>query len=171
MKNTQLKHVDHHSSDRKHPICYLAHDFDVPMNVGSLFRIADALGVERIYLTGTTPVPPNRKIRITARATEKAVPYVYADNPVSVIERLKADGYTIISLELTNSSVDILEMPSIDNAKTCLIVGSENRGVPQALLDLSDLTIHIKMLGLKSSMNVASACSIATFEIIRRLYQ
>lgn len=170
MTNTQLNHSDHHSGDKKHPICFLAHDFDVPMNVGSLFRIADALGVERIYLTGTTPVPPNRKIRITARSTERTVPYTYEPNPVNVIQRLKADGYTIISLEITTSSVELLEMPSTRSGKVCLILGSEKRGVPQALLNLSDVTVHIRMLGRKSSMNVANACSIATFEIIRRFY-
>lgn len=170
MKNTQLEHKHHQASKKKYPICFLAHDFDVPMNVGSLFRIADALGVERIYLSGTTPAPPNSKIRKTSRSTEKVVPYTYEKNPAEIIKRLKMDGYKIISLELTTASVDLLEMPSADNEKICLIIGSEKRGVHQELLNLSDLTIHIKMLGHHSSMNVANACSIATFEMMRRFY-
>ena len=170
MKNKQLDHSQHHATNKKYPICFLAHDIDVPMNIGSLFRIADALGVERIYLSGSSPVPPNRKIRKTSRATEKVVPFTYEKNPVEIIKSLKLYGYKIVSLEITSDSIDILDMSIPKHEKICLILGSENKGVNQELLNQSDLTIHIKMLGQNSSMNVATACSIATFEIIRRFY-
>ena len=70
MENIQLDH-SHPSAKKKYPVCFLAHDVDVPMNIGSLFRIADALGVEKIYLSGTSLVPPNAKIRKTSRANRK----------------------------------------------------------------------------------------------------
>lgn len=149
-------------------MCLLAHDFDTPMNVGNLFRIADALGVEKLYLSGSTPVPPNTKIRKTSRATEKYIPYSYESDPVAIIQRLKSDGYKIASLEITSSSIDIRELNLSPDDKICLILGSEKGGVIQALLDVSDITIHIPMLGQNSSMNVATACAIATYEITRR---
>lgn len=167
MKNIQLDHSQHQATDKKYPICFLAHDIDVPMNIGSMFRIADALGVESIYLSGTSPVPPNSRIRKTSRATEKVVPFTYKKDPVEIIKSLKSNGYKIVSLEITSASIDILGMSIPERAKVCLILGSENTGVNQELLDLSDLTVHIKMLGQNSSINVATACSIATFEIIR----
>ena len=64
MENIQLVHDDHHGELRRFPLSLLVHDMAAPENVGSLFRLADALGVEKLYLTGTTPLPPNRKIRI-----------------------------------------------------------------------------------------------------------
>ena len=168
MENIQLNHRHHQTANRKFPVCFLAHDIDVPMNIGSLFRIADALGIERIYLSGTSPVPPNSKIRKTSRATEKSVPFSYVENPLDEVNKLKSEGYKIISLEITSSSIDIRELSHTGNEKICLILGSENLGVTQDLLDASDITIHIPMLGQNSSMNVATACSIAAFEIVSR---
>lgn len=168
MKNIQLDHSQHHAKSEKYPLCFLAHDIDVPMNIGSLFRIADALGVEKIYLSGTSAVPPNSKIKKTSRSTEKYVEHSYEKDPVKVIEMLKSTEHKIISLEITSLSIDIKNLEISSNEKVCLVLGSENTGVNQELLDLSDISIHIPMFGINSSMNVASACSIATFEIIRK---
>jgi tRNA G18 (ribose-2'-O)-methylase SpoU len=167
MKNVQLGHDQHRAAFKKYPLCFLAHDIDVPMNVGSLFRIADAFGVEKLYLTGLSPVPPNSKITKTSRSTEKYVSFSYEKNPLEVVRRLKSEGYTIISLEITSASTDIRKLAVSRGEKVCLVLGSENTGVCQELLDASDKTIHIPMLGQNSSLNVATACSIATFEIIR----
>jgi len=138
------------------------------MNVGSLFRIADALGIEKIYLSGSSPSPPNGKIKKTSRSTEKYVPFSYEESPLDLIKKLKYEGYEIISLEITSSSMDIRELSLSENEKVCLILGSENSGVCQPLLDASDKIVHIPMVGVNSSMNVAAACSIATFEIVKR---
>lgn len=169
MKNVQLEHSSHKPANRKYPICFLAHNIDVPMNVGSLFRIADALGVEKVYLTGSSITPPNPKIRKTSRSTESHVSYEYAKDPISIVKALKRDGYKIISLEITTQSIAIQNLSLSKNDKICLIVGSENSGVSQELLDFSDETVHIPMLGVNSSMNVANACSIATYAITRNL--
>lgn len=168
MKNVQLDHSAHKATSKKYPICYLAHDIDVPMNIGSFFRIADALGVEKIFLTGKSLVPPNPKIKKTSRATEKYVEYEYQEDPALVLNNLKGLGYKIVSLEITSSSFDLKDFHFSNKEKICLILGSENSGVSQELLDASDASIHIPMLGNNSSMNVANACSIATYELTRR---
>jgi tRNA G18 (ribose-2'-O)-methylase SpoU len=168
MENIQLDHSHHQAkTQQRYSVCLLAHDIDVPMNIGSLFRIADALGIEKLYLTGTSSVPPNDKIKKTSRSAEKYVPYTYENNPLDVINQLRSLGYRIISLEITTASVDIRNLSVLADDRVCLIVGSENAGVSQQLLDASDQTIHIPMLGVNSSMNLATACSIAAFEIIR----
>ena len=167
-KNVQLTQRDHHGLDRKFPVCFLATDFDVPMNVGSLFRIADALGVEKIYLTGRSIVPPNSKISRTARYAERYVAHAYRESALMVVAELKQAGYTIISLEITTASIDIRTLTLAADAKVCLILGSDETGVAQELLDVSDYTVHSPMIGHNSSMNVATACAIATFEIVRK---
>jgi tRNA G18 (ribose-2'-O)-methylase SpoU len=169
MDNRQLDHSQHRAQAQKYPLCFLAHDINVPANIGSLFRLADALGVQMIYLSGTSPVPPSSTIRKTSRATEDVVPFAYAKNPLDAITQLKSQGYTIISLEITTASVDVRELSIPRDAQVCLILGAESAGVAQALLDVSDHTVHIPMLGRNSSMNVATACAIATFEITRKL--
>ncbi len=167
-KNTQLDHSHHQASTTKYPLCILAADINVPMNIGSLFRISDALGVEHIFLAGTSLVPPNKKITKTSRSTEKYVAFSYYPDPVKAVMELKEQGHTIISLELSSCSIDIKYLNVTKDEKICLIVGSENKGVSQELLDLSDKTVHITMMGRNSSMNVATATAISIYEITRK---
>jgi tRNA G18 (ribose-2'-O)-methylase SpoU len=168
MSNLQLDHNAHKATPKKYPLCFLANDIDVPMNIGSFFRIADALGVEKIYLTGSSIVPPNSKIKKTSRSTEKYVPYAYEKDALTVIKSLRSSGYKMVSLEITSNSIDIEKLSISQDEKICLILGSENRGICESLLETSDVIIHIPMLGVNSSMNVATACSIATYEITRK---
>ena len=139
------------------------------LNVGALFRIADALGVEHLHLSGSSPVPPDPKIRKTSRSAERHVDWSYAADPLETVAALKAQGWRIVSLELSTRSVPLHQLDVASGDRICLVVGAESTGVCQALLDASDATVHIPMRGHNSSMNVANACAIATYEIARRL--
>ena len=169
--NTQLTHEDHRASKNKFPLNIIANDISSPQNVGSLFRLCDALAIDKLYLCGTTPIPPNTKINKTSRSTEKYVTFEQHDNAVELVDKLKRSEAFIISLEITASSIAIgsdIFSDSIKGKKPIyLILGSENSGISDALLSLSDITTHITMLGNNSSMNVISAASIACFEITR----
>jgi tRNA G18 (ribose-2'-O)-methylase SpoU len=167
-ENVQRTHAAHSRSAHKLPICIIAPDVADPLNVGSLFRIADALGVEKLYLAGRSPVPPNPRIRKTSRATEQSVPHAYHAAPLALVAQLRAAGYLIASLELSTQSRDIRQASSLRYDKLALIVGSESTGVAQELLEASDLTLHIPMFGQNSSMNLATACAIGVFELARR---
>lgn len=166
MKNKQLDHKTHRNTGRKFPLCLLAHDLSTPENIGSLFRIADALGLEKIWLSGTSPVPPNYRIKRTSRSSEKYVSFEYLDKPLEIINALIKKGYKIISLEKTSSSINIKDLRINPDDKICLIIGSEKNGIDQSLLDISGQTTHIPMMGINSSMNVATAAAIACWEII-----
>jgi tRNA G18 (ribose-2'-O)-methylase SpoU len=168
MNNVQLTHAQNRNLRQRFPFCLLAHDLRAPTNVGSIFRIADAFGVEKVYLSGSSPVPPHPKIRKTSRSAEHHVPYAYASDPADIVHRLRGEGYLIVSLEITSASVDVRAFSVSRHEKICLVLGSEQQGVRQDLLDLSDQTVHIPMFGENSSMNVATACSVAVFEIIRQ---
>lgn len=165
----QLKHNETHSEDAIFPLTILAHNIEIAGNVGSLFRVADAFGVEKLYLTGTTQTPPKYKIRKAARSTENHIPYEYVESPVDVLEHLKNMGYTIVALEITARSNNIREFSLTKKEKTCLIIGSENLGIAEELLYLADHHIHIPMYGKNSSMNVITSCAIAVHELIQHL--
>ncbi len=166
MNNIQLNHKQHKPAPSNHKICILVHDMSSPENIGSIFRIADALGIEKIYLSGSSPIPPNPKIKKTSRSTEKYVPFEYQDDPKGILSGLIKSGYTIISLEITSSSIDIRKLKINPDEKICLIIGSENKGINQDLLNISNHTVHIPMQGQNSSMNAATACAIACWQII-----
>jgi len=169
MPNTQLDHRAYQPTGAKHALCLLAHDVQRPANVGSLFRIADALGVEKLFLTGRSCTPAHPKARKAARTTEQRVPFAQADDPLPVVAALKRARYRIVSLEISSRSIDLAELPVAPGDRICLVIGNESAGVSQALLDVSDATVHIPMCGDNSSMNVASACAIATYVITRKL--
>jgi len=169
MKNVQLAHVHHRPAPVRRPLRLLAHDMGLASNVGTLFRIADALGVEHLHLCGDTPVPPDPRIRRSARAAERFVPWSHAGDALAVVAGLRRDGWRIVCLELSTASVDIARFEVAPGDRLCLVLGAEDAGVPQALLDAADGTVHIPMLGHNSSMNVAAACAIAAYELGRRL--
>ena len=169
MQNTQLTHQQHQANKNQFALCLLANDMRSAANVGGLFRLADALGAEIIYLTGESVVPPNRDLKKASRSTVNSVPYQYRQDATQLVSDLKKSGYKILSLEITSSSIDLTQLSLTQHDKVCLILGSENHGVNQALLDQSDNTVHISMQGSNSSMNVVTACAIASYQITRQL--
>ncbi len=90
---------------------------------------------------------------------------------MTVIDELKARNTQILCLELTTQSIPLQQLALAPRQAVCLVVGAENSGVNQALLDTADLTVHIPMLGNNSSMNVVTASAIALYEISNRLTQ
>ncbi len=169
VNNVQLAHQDHQASGLRFPLVLLAHDIEVHLNIGSLFRIADALGLEKICLSGKSPVPPNPKIRRTSRSCEQFVAFEYASDPMDFVQHYRAAAYRIISLEISSQSRDLSDFRLAPDSKVCLILGAENTGVSQTLLDASDEALHIAMRGQNSSMNVANACAIACYQIVQQL--
>lgn len=175
--NTQLTHADHKPTNKKFPLSIIANDINSPLNIGSLFRLCDALGMEKLYLCGGSAIPPNTKISKTSRSTEKTVDYEYHADAEELLSALSASDALIIALEITAASIAIntdkfsssVKAAFNNNKKIYLILGSENTGVSAALLAQSELTTHIPMFGKNSSMNVVSAASIACFEISKNL--
>ena len=167
--NLQLSHADHLPQPRPLALRVLAHDLELAANVGALFRLADALGVAHLHLSGRTPVPPDPKIRRASRSAERFVSFSQDADPLATVAALRAAGWRVVSLELTSASVDVRALPVAPDDRVCLVLGAEAAGVSQALLDASDATVHLPMRGRNSSMNVASACAIALFEIGGRL--
>jgi 23S rRNA (guanosine2251-2'-O)-methyltransferase len=134
-------------------------------NVGSIFRTADALGVSKIWLCGITGTPEQQGVLKVSLGAEKSVQWEHCKNAWRLIEKLKKQGFQIVSLELTKGSQDVkLFKPKFPLA---LIVGNEVSGVSPTLLKRSETIVHIPMKGTKESLNVSVAFGIAGWEIIK----
>lgn len=140
-------------------ICLLAHNVRSLWNVGAFFRTCDGLQIEKLYLTGYTGFPPRKEITKTAIGAEETVPFEHADDPLPLLQKLKSEGWQIVCLELTPTAVELTTFTPSD--RVCLVVGHELSGVPEEMLQLSDVTVMIPMLGTKESLNVAVATGIA----------
>lgn len=164
----QLTHYNTNFKNQTFPITLICDNVTNATNIGSLFRIADALGIEKLILCGDN-ISLGRKMAKTSRATEKVVNYDINSDASKVVEDLKSKNYHIISLEITNSSQAIHNFQFSTNKPIALIIGDENFGVSENILKLSDVIIHIEMFGQNSSMNVVQATNIALYEITKQL--
>ena len=145
-------------------IYVIAHNIRSLWNVGSIFRTCDGMGVKKLYLTGYTGRPPRKEITKTALGADEFVPWEHVDEPMRVIEDLKKEGVQIVSLEQTDSSIDISAFEP--KFPLCLILGSEITGVRDDLLEASDAVVEIPMLGQKESLNVAVATGVALYALM-----
>ena len=136
-------------------------------NIGSLFRICDAFGVQKLIVSGYSP-PLSRKAKRTSRSTENAVEHEFCDDVFARVKDLISEGYQLISLELTTDSIPIHKTSFTFDRPIALIIGDERYGISDELLELSGQIVHIEMFGRNSSMNVVQAANIALYEITRQ---
>lgn len=165
----QLTHSETENTIKKFPLVILCEDFQSPENIGMTFRIADAMGVRHLYLTGNSPNLPHRKISKVARSADKRMPYSHHLDTASLLQQLKEEGYTLIGLEITNQSEDIRSFDFKRFKKIVFVAGAERYGISEATLQVLDTTVQIPMYGIGTSMNVVTALSIGLYEITRQL--
>lgn len=130
-------------------------------NVGSIFRTADGMGVEKIWLCGITGYPPDSQISKTALGAETCVPWEHAYDASAVIKDLKKQGYQIVLVEQTDQSVSYHKF--LPQAPMCLVLGNEIQGVSEDVVKLADASIEIEMAGHKNSLNVGIAFGIVGY--------
>jgi 23S rRNA (guanosine2251-2'-O)-methyltransferase len=131
-------------------------------NVGSLFRLADCVGAEKIWLVGYTATPEQKAVQDTALGTSAWVPWQHHDDLLTVIRELQAEGYKVIALETAECAQSLFAQSLPD--KLAFVVGNERFGLGPESLAFVDEVRSIPMQGLKNSLNVASALSVAAFE-------
>jgi len=149
-------------------------DIRSAINVGAIFRTADAVGISKIYLTGYTPRPTDKFGRIqkdiskSALGAEDFVPWEYKKSLPTLINKLKKDGYKIIAVEQNKNAIDYrtLRLRS-GHKKAVFIIGPEVEGLDKKILNKCDIIAEIPMHGKKESLNVSVACGVALFKILR----
>lgn len=137
-------------------------------NVGSIFRTADAFGVDKICLCGYTPAPTKdrqkKEIHKTALGAEEFIAWEKHSQTWKLLDDLKKQGFYIIGLEIDKKSVNISKFkPLMKERNIALIVGNEVKGLSQKILERCDKIIKIPMLGKKESLNVGVSFGIAAF--------
>lgn len=156
--------------NKKEQVVVLLHNIRSIHNVGSIFRTADALGVDKIYLSGYTPTPTDRFGRArkdmakVALGAEKTIKWQYVKSFKKIISDLKKEKFQIIGLEQSKKSVDYKKV-KIKNP-ILFIVGSEVEGLSTTILDLCDTVAEIPMRGKKESLNVSVAFGIALARVL-----
>jgi tRNA G18 (ribose-2'-O)-methylase SpoU len=148
------------------PVAVLLDNIRSMYNVGAFFRTADAAGAGKIYLCGITGYPPKRAITKTALGAEETVSWEHGPDAVAVIQGLRGRDYEIAAVETTVHAVDLFDwMPRFP---VCVVFGHEVEGIRPEVSALCDTHVRIPMLGLKHSLNVATAGGVVLYELLRK---
>jgi tRNA G18 (ribose-2'-O)-methylase SpoU len=129
-------------------------------NIAGALRTAEAFMLEHVYMLRK----PKSKSETAGEG--KLQPTTYTADLLAVIEQARADGYTVVALEQTTSSL-LLPRAALP-AKMCLVAGDEGGGVPPKALALCDAAVVIPQFGKIPSLNVVTAISIALYEWVRQ---
>lgn len=171
LKNEELGRltVEEFHESKKMPITIVLDNVRSANNVGSVFRSADCLGAERILLCGITATPPNKDINKTALGATESVDWQYFTTTIDAIAQLRADGYTIMSVEQAEGSIALQDFKPNDGKKYALIFGHEVNGVAQEVVDASDGCIEIPQVGTKHSFNISVSAGIVIWDVFAKI--
>jgi len=165
--------VEESAQVHRHAVTVVLQDIRSMYNVGSIFRTADAMRIERLVLTGYTPSPPRAEIKKTALGADETVPWVYERDIFVALNAERSQGSLLVALELTTNSVPISTLSTFSTLfpattpRITLVLGNEISGVSDDVLAICDASVEIPMEGVKHSLNVAVAAGIAMYEAIK----
>lgn len=138
-------------------------------NIGSVFRTSDAFIVDAVYLCGITACPPHAEIHKTALGAEETVDWLYFEDTLEAVDKLKKAGYTVCSIEQAKGSIMLDKLQLEKNKKYAVILGNEVKGVQQVVVDNTDYCIEIPQFGTKHSLNVAVTAGIVIWDFFCKL--
>jgi 23S rRNA (guanosine2251-2'-O)-methyltransferase len=167
MDELNRKSVEECKRSEKTPIIAILENIRSAYNVGSVFRTADAFLLEKIILTGYTACPPHKEIKKTALGAEDSVEWQHFDKILDAIQLLKTNGYKVFAVEQVQKSVSLEKLQTNPEEKIAVIFGNEVSGVEQETIEQCDGYIEIPQLGMKHSLNIATAAGVVLWELIR----
>lgn len=171
---TEIKNI------KRNPICFVLDRIVDTYNVGSLFRLADAVAIEKMYLCGDMQYPPNSRIHKAAVGTENWVPWEKTDSTLETVKMLKSKGYFTIAVEQDKRSVKYnklhgsLVKPGMTDEgafqfPVAVVAGHETEGLPQEVLNEVDLIAEMPMFGINNSFNVWGSTAVIVYKILESL--
>ena len=152
---------------KRNPIVLVLDNVLDTYNIGSFFRLADAIAAEKICLCGPVVTPPNIKINRASIGTWKWIPWEHFENTVDCINQLKKEGYQIIACEQDKTSVNYKKAKY--KFPVAIVAGSESYGVSPEIIKKTDQIVEIPMYGINVSLNVLVATSIISYDIISKI--
>ncbi|NCU41654.1 MAG: TrmH family RNA methyltransferase [Candidatus Moranbacteria bacterium] len=154
----------------KRKIIIIAHNIRSAHNIGSLFRTADGLGVEKIYLSGYSPCPSIKKalykskaqkeIEKTALGAQEYVSWEYSRNITSLMDSLREKNFFLVALEQDTKSIPFYNSIFKEQKQIAILIGNEVRGLDKRICKKVDAIAEIPMMGYKNSFNVTVSCGI-----------
>ncbi len=152
---------------KKNPIYMILDNVLDTYNIGSIFRLADAVAVQKVFLCGQTETPPNSRIKKASIDTWQWIDWEYEESVIDAISdlRKKVKGIQIVAVEQSKKSIQYDKFDY--KLPICLVVGNETYGVSKKGLKIVDGVVEIPMFGVNKSLNVMVSLAIVLFEAIK----
>lgn len=161
------KSVKEFKESGKFPIIVVLENIRSAYNVGSVFRTSDAFLIEAIYVIGYSAKPPHKGIKKTALGAEETVNWKYFKTSAEAIDELRNNGFSVYAAEQAEGSYKLNAMSTESDEKIAVVFGNEVTGVEQPTISLCDGCIEIPQLGMKHSLNIATAAGVILWELVR----
>jgi tRNA G18 (ribose-2'-O)-methylase SpoU len=169
MKRKPYSAFDRHSIDsfksaQKSSVCLVLDNIRSGLNIGSIFRTADAFGIEKIALCGISATPDSREVLKSALGATESMSWQYFESTSACLLQLKSEGWNIVGIEQLDESIALDQYQFQSDKKYALVFGNEVRGLSDDALPLLDAAIEIPQFGTKHSFNVAVSAAIVLWE-------
>lgn len=159
------------STIKKNPITIILDNVLDTYNVGSIFRLADAVAAEKVILCGETLTPPNSRIKKASINTWQWVNWQYLPTASEAIANVKAQmsNVKIVVVEQDARSKPFYQVKY--ELPLAIVVGNETYGVSKEVLDIADMIVELPMWGINTSLNVMVSLGIVLYEIMEESKQ
>ena len=182
----QLRKLSRHSSivirkkrKTKNEIYIILDNVLDTYNIGSIFRLADAVAAKKIYLCGNSEIPPNHRIKKASINTTEVVDWEYCESALQAIRKLTSE---VKKMQLHLGGVKPLQIVAVEQVKNsvpydqfeyklpvALVVGHESDGVSKEVLKMADAIVELPMFGINKSLNVMVSLGIVLYEVIQKV--
>ena len=152
---------------KRNPIYFVLDEIIDTYNIGSMFRLADAISVEKMYLCGKMEYPPSSRIHKAAVGTENWVPWEKTESTLETVKKLKEDGVYIIVVEQNEYSISYKDL----NPKfpCVVVVGNESYGLDEKIVNEADVIVELPMHGINKSFNVWGTAAVVGYKVLESL--
>lgn len=163
--------MDEFRQSEKMPVIVVLENIRSAYNVGSVFRTSDAFLIEAIYITGYSAKPPHKEIKKTALGAEESVAWKHFASATEAVAELREMDYKVFAIEQVEHSQQLHELNWNGEEKIAVVFGNEVVGVEQSTIALCDGCVEIPQLGMKHSLNIATAAGVVLWELVRSKFK
>ncbi len=151
------------------PLAVMALHYKLDLNINTLIRSAEIFGAREFIIVSNKS---REEIKITPKRTGGAMyylPILFFQNMEEAFNYVREKGYKIIAVEQWEKAKKTYEIETYPEP-ACFVLGRENTGIPEKVLEKADLVVEIPQLGITNSLNTAMAGTIILYDFVMKNY-
>lgn len=149
----------------KEPFLLILDEITDVRNFGAIARSAECFGVDGIIIPAKGAAQINEDALKTSAGALNTIPVCRSTSLVNASKFIKQSGIKLIA---ATEKTDKLLTEGKLKGPIAIIMGSEEKGIHPALLELADEKYKIPITGKVSSLNVSVAAGVCLYEVRRQ---